>query len=220
MKKRNAIVMGCMAVLGLSLLGSGNLNAAPAISFTDGSYGAPLGGYNLGYEFTVVSNISVTHLGYFDFESDGSSNSLLDPHPVGIFETAGQTLVVSNTVLTTDTLVLGDASNGYFVYHELPTPVTLMTGVTYRIVALTYHQDDLIFYSSITGLTVDPNLSLGPGVYLSGDSLGYPDESTVGTTYAAPNFLSEPVVAVPEPTSVVLMGSGILLLAARRRWSC
>lgn len=214
MKTRRVIGMGCAAMLGLSLLGSGTVNAAPAISFTNATTFAATS-YSLGWEFTVLTNISVTHLGYYDMNSDGVNNRLLDNHPVGIFKTAGPTLVVSNTVLTTDTLVVGDGGKGYYVYHQLPTPVTLTAGTTYRIAGVSFSFSNQVPYTAFQpSLGSDPSLTLGAGYYASSVVLIYPTQTASGQFYAAPNFIFD---VIPEPTTLALLAAGGLLLWRRRK---
>ena len=99
---------GFLAFLAAAILGTTSAQASDlALDFTAG------GGYvrdswkNFGWTFTTSETRAVTALGLFDVNSNG----LVDPHPVGIWDSNGTLLVsavVQNQALTPSTSTVGD----------------------------------------------------------------------------------------------------------------
>jgi hypothetical protein len=181
-------------------------------SFTGG--GGPFGSFygtllpsgdTIGYRFTADANITITDLGIVD-DFDGILDSA---HQVGLWRDSDQALLASTTVSSADTLFSG------FWYAPV-APVELSAGTEYTLGAV-YASDDLDSYisgpSSISTDMISGTVGVEPGV---GD-LGfvYPTVTSAGNLgRIGPNALY-----VPEPTSVVLCGLGVLfLLGARRRF--
>ena len=179
-----------------------------AVSFTNATFIADTGSYSIGWDFTLSQDVLVTHLGYYD----RGNNGLVQDHDVGIFRVSDQQLILSNRVLTTDTLVVGDAPEGFYRYHDIPDFV-LTSGPTYRIVATTSSSDGYTF-GGYEGFTNHPALaSVGNGFWRATVSLEFPSNNN-GPIYAGPNML---LIAVPEPTSVSLLAVGALLVFRHAR---
>ncbi len=107
--------------------------------------------YNMGWEFTAVTNCQVKALGAYDYQSNGLAGSM----PVTLYD-------VNGTVLATTTLTSSDPLNGGFRYRDLNTPVNLTAGNRYMVAAY-YSVTDYFIYS-VTG-TLDSRISYYGAAY-------------------------------------------------------
>lgn len=184
--------------------------SVPAMSFTDVAGVGTDGALCIGWQFTPITNIFVTHLGYYDYNNDG----LVGDHDVGIFALGGS-LMVSNRVLSTDPVIGGDSPNGYYHYHLLGSRVELSAGTTYRIAAVSSWSDPAVPFDNYVTFAANPLLTWGGSAYASVFSgLSYPDVTPGGLAYGNPNFLFS---TVPEPSSLALIATGGLLAFRRYR---
>jgi PEP-CTERM motif len=184
----------------------------------------------IGWEFTVGNSaILLTELGVFDFNTDG----LVDSHQVGVW-TTDKSLVVSGTVSAGTSAPL----EGFFRYVDV-ADVTLAANTRY-IIGTTWdaNGDELVWDVAIggapgfevTGFSVNPLISLPPPGSGTGrfndtsSAFAFP-EKTLGSEFGdprnalwGPNFKAQ---AVPEPSSLALLGIGCLALlgVSRRRRS-
>ena len=172
---------------------------------------------SVGLDFNVTGAISVTQLGAFD----SGANGFAGPVTVSLYNRTTQAIVTTTTFAagTGGTLVGSDR------FVSLGVPVTLAAGA-YSIVA-TYTLNDPIYNANRNGNTAPSTLNSGSGAIAFtgtgryGFSNTYPtntDGEIVVNPFAAGTFQYNPV-AVPEPTSVALLGLGAagLVLRARRR---
>ncbi|MBM3493458.1 MAG: hypothetical protein FJX72_03925 [Armatimonadetes bacterium] len=183
---------------------------APALSFSDYS-NVSQGNFVVGWEFDVLSPITVSSLGMCDYVG-------LDPngHDVGIYDSS-MALVASTKVMP------GDPLSGYFRFGALTTPVTLAAGNGYRIAGVSlnrYYAYD--FSTPPTGWTVDPRLRYVDDRYASGSTLQYPANQYPDIQYGlfGPNMLIRDSDPVPEPAMLqlpVLLGLSGLAWWRRRR---
>ena len=172
-----------------------------AMSFTGGSaypyFGDPLPN-TVGWEFTLASPVTVTSLGFYDYDDDG----LVNDHDVSIWDSS-KNVVVSATVTNS-----GSSDAGYV--WESVTPVTLSAG-TYRIGAAIYGDD--YYYSGASSVITETPITYSGGVYAVG-GFDYPENLSSNNGRFGPNFT---ITAVPEPGSMLLLGMGVAGLMALRR---
>src|SRR5438094_8281914 len=112
-----------LAVAGALFTGVIVTHAAPTdlVNFSSpGSQNTGSSFWNLGFEFHVNSNISVTSLGVFDSRQNG----LVQPQQVGLW-TSGGTLLGSTFVDNSDPL------QGFWRFHSLSSGVALSSGSDY-----------------------------------------------------------------------------------------
>ena len=176
-----------------------------ALDFTTPTSDGTNATWSLGWEFNVLSPITVTMLGFYD---DGK-NGLSESHAVGIYDSLGS-LLVSGTV------VPADALTSWWRFTSV-TPTLLPVGSDYRIAAVTGSEN---YTWDPVGFVVNPNITYVGSRYTSSGTLVYPSESEPVTGYFGPNFQFEGGV-IPEPSTFVLLGAGLIALgmAARRRKS-
>lgn len=192
-------------LLALLLVSAAQALPIPAVTFTETSSTTPVSvPETVGWKFNVVSPVLIGALGVFDSGLDG----LLSSHQVGIWNNGTNTLVTSTTVLSGT----AGALLNQFRYASI-TPVLLGVG-TYTIGAtwgVGFGSDDYV--ANTTNFHTIPNISYLISEY---DQVPSITQLTMPTTAAGffsngmfgPNF-----TVVPEPSSMVLLAAGLLILA-------
>jgi hypothetical protein len=184
---------------------------APAIS------GFTIGNWTFGEVFVANQDIRVSYLGYY---TQGFPPNFLSTHPVGMFDANGDLLastVISNNSYSGDPYqpVIGGGSPGeHFAYNWIPQ-ITLLAGQTYVLEGVSgadpYTWNDYGFqvYSAYVPITIlGNNWTLSNGLNFIGTFL----ISDVSDGYWGPSFGIS-----PEPSTFVLLATGVLGLAAGLR---
>ena len=207
--------IACTAAL-FALAGVTSVASAQAITgFTGGSqfdvfYGGSTGDV-VGFRFSVNQDIIVTDLGVWnDLNNPFSTSGIDSSHQIGIWD-SGQTLLTSNAVDGSGTVVDD--------WTYMPTSnVTLVTGQTYTIGALYWAGDNDTYVSSASNVTSHADVNWLNSVFPSGGDLGFAfpteDSSSSSGGRFGPNFLFVPV---PAPSTMALLGLGGFVATRRRR---
>lgn len=168
------------------------------------------GPFTLGWSFSISGTVNITDLGVFD--SGGAA--LTEVHAVGIWDSTGTLLDSASVGATAGGTLETDALGQTWL--DTSAPVTLGPG-TYTIGALWVDGADLaIFPGQLGSVTMGSGITFIQDQFIAGGSLADPT-GTSGETgaYFGPNF--EYTAATPEPSSVLLMATGLIALGAIRK---
>ncbi len=177
-------------------------------NFTDGNW-------TFGEVFIPSQDLSVIFLGYYNPSFPVPGWSFTSPHPVGLFDAAGDLMastVIDNTSMygVHQSLISGEQS-GNFAFNWI-SPVTLHAGQTYVIEGVSnvdpYTWDDPAFTVYLPVTILGNNEVAGNGLNFNGTFL----MNGVSNGYWGANF-----GVGPEPGSLIMFGSGVLGLAGLLR---
>jgi hypothetical protein len=195
--KMIAIVLATY-ILGVAI----NAYATPAVDFSSVTTDFTNGSWSIGFEFNVLTPITVTQLGFYDDLKNGFTQS----HEVGIFN-ANANLLVSTTVTNSDPII------GFFRWHDI-SPIVLQVGNDYRIAGVTGSEN---YTWEPNGLIIVSQIAFIQSRETKSSTLVYPTNLDVHYGIFGPNFQIE-TSQVPEPVTILLLGFGLVGLAGARRF--
>jgi hypothetical protein len=184
--------------------------AAPVISFDEGT--GTTGSNNnqaVGWQFNVLSPLTVTGLGWFDQGQDGLSIS----YEVGIWNPAG-------TLLTSVVVPAGTVAplDGQYRMVALALGLSLGVGDGYIIGGLN-SSSSLDRLAGNVSHTVDPRIAYVDAVFSGTSGFVRPVSFSSATTgFYGPMFAAEADSEIPEPSTLALGAAGLVALwVARKR---
>jgi Domain of unknown function (DUF4082) len=188
----------------LTALAAGSLMANAVLSFDPA--GASSGSefdQSVGWEFNVLSTITVTGLGWYDQGADG----LQMAHTVGIWDSLG-------TLLTSATVAAGTTDPLDGLFRTVSIASIVLTPGTYIVGGQNFSTDTEQLAFGVTPTTIASIAFLG-GEYSAEDGIFEEPTNLTGNANCCwgPSFSAS---AVPEPGALTLCGFGLLSLAVVR----
>jgi hypothetical protein len=201
------------------LLGQSSLTFAGQIFITDledGSGALPISGNQsytgqLGDDFTVNNDISITSIGVFDDDGDGTIGALIWE----LFNVGSGASMGSQTISATGSRTPGSTIESNYIWADLVSSIMLSAGETYSAVAYGFDSLDKNFNTNIGTGSISFNtadITGGGGRY--GGAIGTLPGASGSFNFGAANFKYS---AVPEPSILALFGAGLLGLGFVRR---
>ena len=208
----SVLILGLVGALAVFPAVAKASSVSPAWEFT--SIGHTITGnadqsYTFGEVFTPTQDITVDYLGYFYDSATGMSAS----HPVAIYDASG-TQLASATITSASSPDLAD----HFLFNYLITPITLIAGDTYVIDGASSKSDPWAWNDD--GFTVSAPITLLGGNWVGNDGTsaaftgtGLNDDGVADGAWGADFGYEESPPTTPEPSSFLLLGSGLAGLA-------
>lgn len=172
--------------------------------FESADYG--IANITLGWGFDLTAPLTVIDLGYYD----GGDAGLIDPHPVGVWDSAGD-------LLATATVPSGTAATLMSGFRFVPIAPLLLSPGAFTIGAYANATSADPFRWQVPSVTPVAALSFGTAnLFTHGDTLALPTTpaDVFGPSgYFGPNFLVSTPTAIPEPGGIgtTLPGLGVMI---------
>jgi len=165
---------------------------------------------NVGWEFSVNSPIMVNDLGIFDVDPAGLGES----HQVGLWDNLG-TLLAQTTVTTGSTIISSASTAGDWLFQSI-APIVLVPG-TYVTGAFYPTGADQVMGN--TTISIVPEISFLHSRASSQASFAEPGPYGLVEpgVFGANISVQTAPAAIPEPASLLLLGTGLAVGARRRR---
>lgn len=194
------LLMTMLLIVGLAV--PATAGSAPAITFDEATgVSGTNNNQTVGWQFDVVSPVVVTGLGWFD----QGGNGLGTAHTVGIWGPSG-------TLLTSVVVPAGTGAplDGQYRIVDIPD-IYLPIGTGYIIGGENFStSDDRLVGNAVQ--TVDPRIHFVDATYsLIGSGFVRPTNFSIAYT----GFEGPMATLVPEPTTAVLLATGLLAVGAR-----
>jgi hypothetical protein len=154
--------------------------------------------------FTPTSSITVDAVGIYDIPGEIPASG----DTIALYNSAGVLLAPAIVVLPTDPVV-----DGY--YYQATSDIVLSAGATYTLVE--FGTSGEWAYGGVP--TTSAGITYDGDMYSFATSLTFPTStSDAPPAYYGPNIFFVPTVtAVPEPASLLLVGSALLALGGALR---
>lgn len=199
---RNIIALGALAALTVPAMALNALNFDVTSGGTAGN-----NDQTVGWEFDVLSTITVTHLAFYD----EGQNGLTQSREVGLWDPTG-------TLISTGTVLGGTAATLDGVWRLVDVPdVTLALGNGYIIGALNNANNQDPIRSNVTHTFIAPEIRYIDAKFSGLNTLlTRPTQNSVAISgFYGPSF--NYIQGVPEPATMSLLGLGALALLRKRR---
>lgn len=166
--------------------------------------------HNVGWQFSVNAPVMIDGLGLFDVNPAG----LAESHQVGLWDNNG-VLLASATVTSGSTLVASASGAGDWLFANI-APLVLVPGTYVTGGFFATSADSVMGNATITTV---PQISFLSSRASSEGAFAMPGVYGLVEPgiFAANIRVADAPAAVPEPASLMLFGTGLATLAARRR---